>query len=794
MRAQSKIWISITASLVVAAVIAYFAFIIVRGMSNDFAQYQRYSEIINEAFDLNILIDAALKEGSNPRRIQQIGQVSRTLNKALESISSSNSREESLLRQIRRNNLELGPLLEQLFDQKEGSGGSIALERRSLLASQLMVKVRFITDDVNRLMETSGTRIVSAQAKTSLIVLILIVVVILTKSIIYFFSSRSIVRAQEALQESQRQAALLADLLESSSQPFGTGFPDGHMGMCNPAFPRLLGYSKEEFFALDWGKDLTPPEWLEKEAAILAELHRTGQPVRYEKEYWHKDGTRVPVELLVHLRRDEQGEPSYYYAFVTDITERQRAEEEIKRLASFPQMNPTPVLELDATGAISFYNQAAIEALGKIGPEAELACLLPADIGEIATAARQKHEQVFYREVKLEDTVFGQTISYAESFDVLRIYSMDITERQRAEEALRQSEERYRTLFNTLIEGFCTIEMVFDADGSPVDYRFLEINPAFEKQTGLHNAAGKLMRDLAPEHEAHWFEIYGKIALTGEPAHFENEAKALGRSYDVYAYRIGGPESRKVAILFNDITERKRAEEKLHRTLEDLERSNRELEEFAYISSHDLQEPLRQIANFSEMLAKEYQERLDERAIRYFGYITIGAKRLQSLINDILSYSRVDQGTIPQVPASLEDILSATLNDLHILIRESGAAISFDPLPAVKVNPRQIGLLLQNLIANSIKFNNGKSPMIHLASKREGGEWVISLRDNGIGFDPQYAEQIFKVFKRMHTQEKYPGTGIGLAICKKIVQRHGGRIWAESQPGRGATFYFTIPA
>ena len=919
MRAQSKIWISITASLVVAAVIAYFAFIIVRGMSKDFAQYQRYSEIINEAFDLNILIDAALKEGSNARRIQQIGQVSRTLNKALESISSSNSREESLLRQIRRNNLELGPLLEQLFDQKEGSGGSIALERRTLLASQLMVKVRFITDDVNRLMETSGTRIVSAQAKTSLIVLILIVVVILTKSIIYFFSSRSIVKAQEALQESQRQAALLADLLESSSQPFGTGFPDGHMGMCNPAFPRLLGYSKEEFFALDWGKDLTPPEWLEKEAAILAELHRTGQPVRYEKEYWHKDGTRVPVELLVHLRRDEQGEPSYYYAFVTDITERQRAEEEIKRLASFPQMNPTPVLELDATGAISFYNQAAIEALGTNGSEAGLACLLPADIGEIATAARQKHEQVFYREVKLEDTVFGQTISYAESFDVLRIYSMDITkrkraeealreseerlrlfiehapaslamfnnemgylsvsrrwlsdyglgdrdllglshyevfpeiparwreihrrglagevirseadrleradgsvlwlrwevwpwhdasgrvggivifteditERQRAEEALRQSEERYRTLFNTLIEGFCTIEMVFDADGSPVDYRFLEINPAFEKQTGLHNAAGKLMRDLAPEHEAHWFEIYGKIALTGEPAHFENEAKALGRSYDVYAYRIGGPESRKVAILFNDITERKRAEEKLHRTLEDLERSNRELEEFAYISSHDLQEPLRQIANFSEMLAKEYQERLDERAIRYFGYITIGAKRLQSLINDILSYSRVDQGTIPQVPASLEDILSATLNDLHILIRESGAAISFDPLPAVKVNPRQIGLLLQNLIANSIKFNNGKSPMIHLASKREGGEWVISLRDNGIGFDPQYAEQIFKVFKRMHTQEKYPGTGIGLAICKKIVQRHGGRIWAESQPGRGATFYFTIPA
>ena len=330
MRAQSKIWISIAASLAVSAVIAYFAFSLVREMSHDFARYQGYSEIINEAFSLNILIDDALKGESNARKIQQIGQVRGTLSKALESISSSNSREESLIRQIRRNNLELGPLIEQLFDQKEGASGSIDTERRNLLASQLWVKVRFITDDVNRLMETSGTRIVSAQAKTSLIVLILIGVAILATSIIYFFSSRSIVRAQEELRESQRQAALLADLLESSSQPFGTGFPDGRLGMCNTAFSRLLGYSKEELFALDWGKDLTPPEWLEKEAAILEELHRTGQPARYEKEYWRKDRTRVPVELLVHLRRDEQGEPAYFYSFITDITERKRAEQALR--------------------------------------------------------------------------------------------------------------------------------------------------------------------------------------------------------------------------------------------------------------------------------------------------------------------------------------------------------------------------------------------------------------------------------------------------------------------------------
>jgi light-regulated signal transduction histidine kinase (bacteriophytochrome) len=218
------------------------------------------------------------------------------------------------------------------------------------------------------------------------------------------------------------------------------------------------------------------------------------------------------------------------------------------------------------------------------------------------------------------------------------------------------------------------------------------------------------------------------------------------------------------------------------------------LENFAYISSHDMQEPLRQIANFSEMLATEYSEQLDDRASRYFSYITAGASRMQALIIDLLAHSSVDQAEPRKVLASLEDILQKTLGDLQTLIRESAAEISSDPLPAMEVNPNQMGQVLQNLIANAIKFQNERPPRIHLSAKQEGGEWVVSVRDNGIGFGQEYAKDIFKVFKRMHSQEKYPGTGIGLAICKKIIERHGGRIWAESQPGQGATFYFTIPA
>ena len=243
-----------------------------------------------------------------------------------------------------------------------------------------------------------------------------------------------------------------------------------------------------------------------------------------------------------------------------------------------------------------------------------------------------------------------------------------------------------------------------------------------------------------------------------------------------------------------DITERQQAEEKLRRTLADLERSNLDLQDFAYISSHDLQEPLRKIANFSEMLARQYEAQLDDQAKRYFAYIADGAKRMQALISDLLTYSRVGRAEIPLIPASLEDILQGTLNDLQELIRDSGAEISWDPLPILKVNPNQLRQLLQNLITNAIKFHGDEPPRIHLSARQEGDEWVISLRDNGIGFDPQYAEQIFKVFKRLHTKEAYPGTGIGLAICKKIVERLGGRIWAESEPGRGSTFSFSIPA
>jgi signal transduction histidine kinase len=245
--------------------------------------------------------------------------------------------------------------------------------------------------------------------------------------------------------------------------------------------------------------------------------------------------------------------------------------------------------------------------------------------------------------------------------------------------------------------------------------------------------------------------------------------------------------------LAREVHERKFVEGKLKKTLENLGRSNKELEEFAYVASHDLQEPLRKMANFSEMLANRYQGQLDERADKYLGYITDGAVRMKKLINDLLSFSRVGRADFSLIATDLNDVLQGTLNDIQPLVRENQAEINYEPLPTLKVNPYQMGQLLQNLITNAIKFHGDQPPRIHLSARQEGREWVMAVRDNGIGFDPQYADRIFKVFQRLHTKEEYPGTGIGLAICKKIAERHGGRIWAESAPGQGATFYFSVP-
>ncbi len=243
-----------------------------------------------------------------------------------------------------------------------------------------------------------------------------------------------------------------------------------------------------------------------------------------------------------------------------------------------------------------------------------------------------------------------------------------------------------------------------------------------------------------------------------------------------------------------DITERKRAQAVLKAAYDELARSNAELQQFAYVASHDLQEPLRMIGSYTQLLERRYGDRLDRDAREFMNFIVDGATRMKQLIEDLLAYSRVGTRGKELRPVQAQAVLDKVLVNLRAAVESSGAAITHDSLPEVNADDTQLVQLLQNLIGNAIKFRKEEEPpRIRVGVEDAGGEWCFSVADNGIGIEPQYFERIFLVFQRLHTRDEYPGTGIGLAICKKVVERHGGRIWVESAPGKGSKFYFTLP-
>ncbi|MCL4204549.1 MAG: HAMP domain-containing protein [Pirellulaceae bacterium] len=233
--------------------------------------------------------------------------------------------------------------------------------------------------------------------------------------------------------------------------------------------------------------------------------------------------------------------------------------------------------------------------------------------------------------------------------------------------------------------------------------------------------------------------------------------------------------------------------QELSATAKDLARSNTELEQFAYVASHDLQEPLRMVSSYLQLLQRKYQGQLDASADKYIAYAVDGAARMQRMINDLLAYSRVmTRGKAPE-PTDCERAWADALANLERRIHESAAVVTHDPLPTVHADASQLIQVFQNLVGNAIKYHGAETPHVHASAQRQPGQWVFSVRDNGIGIEPQYFERIFVIFQRLHGKEEYSGTGIGLAVCKKIVERHGGKIWVESQYGTGSTFYFTIP-
>jgi len=241
-----------------------------------------------------------------------------------------------------------------------------------------------------------------------------------------------------------------------------------------------------------------------------------------------------------------------------------------------------------------------------------------------------------------------------------------------------------------------------------------------------------------------------------------------------------------------DVTERKHMEERLQQMTAEMQRSNTELEQFAYVISHDLQEPLRMVSSYTQLLAKRYGKKLDDDADEFIGFAVDGAKRMQTLLHDLLEYSRVGTRGKPFSLVNCEHVVEQAMANLKIAIEECGGSVTYDVLPTIMGDEGQLVRLFQNLIGNAIKFRREETPQVHISAQRRNNIITFTIKDNGIGIDPQHSQSIFEIFRRLHTRDEYPGTGMGLAICKKIVERHGGHISVQSQPGQGSTFYFSV--
>jgi light-regulated signal transduction histidine kinase (bacteriophytochrome) len=239
--------------------------------------------------------------------------------------------------------------------------------------------------------------------------------------------------------------------------------------------------------------------------------------------------------------------------------------------------------------------------------------------------------------------------------------------------------------------------------------------------------------------------------------------------------------------------ERRKAETAIDHYAAELERSNYELQQFAYVASHDLQEPLRMVTSYLGLLTKRYGDKLDKDANEFVAYATEGAARMQLLIQDLLAYSRVGTQGEPLRPMDCRSVLEQAKKNLTIALQEANGQVIHEPLPEVSGDATQLVQLFQNLLSNALKFRGRNKPLVQIGAVPNDGKWLFSVRDNGIGLNPDHAERIFVIFQRLHTNQEYDGTGIGLAICKRIVERHGGTIWVQSSPGEGATFYFTLP-
>ena len=531
-------------------------------------------------------------------------------------------------------------------------------------------------------------------------------------------------------------------------------------------------------------------------------------------------------------KSDEMGELSHAFNRMTadlkvvtaskadlerEIDERKRAEEELRRQREWFKVTLSSigdgVIATDAAARISFINPVARslsawqgeEALGEPvqnvfrivneksrepGEDIVARVIRSGSVvnlaNNMALIARDGHE------IPIEDSAAPIRDAEGRIAGVVLVFH-DVTEKRRARQALQESEERFRTLFETMTEGFALHEIICDDRGRPCDYRFLEVNPAFERQTGLKAAdlVGHTLHEVLPRSESLWVERYGAVALAGEPIRFEQWSAALGRHYEVSAFRT---DPGRFAVIFLDITDRKLAEKSLAEHAAKLEEINKELESFSYSVSHDLRAPLRAIDGYLRMILKRQGEKFDEETKRQFNVVRDNARTMGQLIDDLLVFSRLGRRELTKVDIDMTALIQDAWQELVTIHPDRKMTLKLEPMPTALGDRTLIRQVWGNLLGNAVKFTKTQeAAVIEAGCFIQNNETVCYVRDNGIGFDMKYHDKLFGLFQRLHGDHEYEGTGIGLAIVQRIIARHGGRIWAEGEVDKGAAFFFMLP-
>jgi PAS domain S-box-containing protein len=506
-----------------------------------------------------------------------------------------------------------------------------------------------------------------------------------------------------------------------------------------------------------------------------------------------------------------------------EISDRKQAEDELRRkqkeLADFIENAPTGMHWVGPDGQILWANQSELGMLGYTSEEYIGYPINDFHVDQYAIsdilkrladnetlhdyAAQLRCKDGSIRHVLIDSNVLWEDGKFIHT----RCFTRDITDRKQAEEMLQET----TTLQRAILDSANYTIISTDVDGI-----IRTFNPTAERWLGY--AADEVIGETTPaiihdqdEVIKYAQELSQKLGITIEPGLETFVTKArLGQADEREWSYIRKDGSRFPVLLSvtdlrddagnlagflgigSDISDRKHAEEEIRNQSQELIRSNADLEQFAYVASHDLQEPLRMVTSYLQLLERRYKDKLDANANEFIAYAVDGASRMQTLINDLLTFSRLGTRSQPFRIVNTSAILSDVLANLKIAIEESGTVVTYDALPNLIGDASQLSQLFQNLIGNAIKFRGEGQPQIHIGVESNNGSWLFSVRDNGIGIDPQYRDRIFLIFQRLHNRTKYSGTGIGLAICKKIVERHGGHLWVEPSPVQGSTFYFTI--